>query len=165
MKYGESLRESTLRRILPPKSESLSQVSRDTGISIQTLFNWRKKALSEGKECSFEEEKDTSSYSSEEKFLIVVQAESLNESDLAEFARSKGVFVEQIKTWRETCKNANDVRAVERRQFNQALKEKERLIMSLQADIDRKDKALAELVALDVLKKKANSTWAGLEED
>ena len=45
MKYDPALREAILRRILPPNSEPMSKVARDSRISLQTLFNWKKNRL------------------------------------------------------------------------------------------------------------------------
>ena len=84
MKYGPAVREATLRRILPPQSEPLSQVSRDTGISVQTLINWKTQALASG--LTFSEEAETEKLSSKEKFRMVVESEALNETELAEYA-------------------------------------------------------------------------------
>ena len=95
MKYGPALREAILRRILPPNSEPLSKVARDSGICLQTLFNWKNQAIADG--LSFPEETETEKFSSQEKFRIVVESEALNETELAEYARSKGVYVEQLR--------------------------------------------------------------------
>ena len=46
-------------------------------------------------------------WSTQDKFLIVVETASMNETDLAEYARKKGLYVEQIKAWRDACMNAN----------------------------------------------------------
>jgi len=56
-KYGQTLREAALRRILPPQSESMCTVARDYGISVQKLANWKKMALSGV--LTFDEEEET----------------------------------------------------------------------------------------------------------
>ena len=48
MNYSPELKEAILRRMLPPNNESITKISRDEGISEQTLRNWRDKARSEG---------------------------------------------------------------------------------------------------------------------
>ena len=112
MRYGDSVRKSVLARILPPKSEVMTKVANETGISMQTLIIWKKDALARGYSPEAEGE-NTKSFTSKEIFQIVVQAESLNETELGEFARSKGVFVEQIMNWRDVCENANDAHSKE----------------------------------------------------
>lgn len=44
MNYSHELIEAILRRFLPPNNESITKVSREEGISEQTLRNWRDKA-------------------------------------------------------------------------------------------------------------------------
>ena len=48
MNYSPELKESLLRRMLPPNNESISQIAKEEGISEQTLRNWRNKARAHG---------------------------------------------------------------------------------------------------------------------
>ena len=48
MNYSHELKEAILRRFLPPNNESITKVSREEGISEQTLRNWRDKARAQG---------------------------------------------------------------------------------------------------------------------
>ena len=161
MKYGSPIREAVLRRILPPNSESMSQVSRDTGISLQTLMNWKNQAIASGQTVS--EEKETSKLSSKERFFLVAATLPMNESELGEFARSKGVFVEELKQWREIYENAYDLHNFIRAQFVKIIKEKDKKIRELTKDVDKKDKALAEICALEILRKKGRAIWGDPE--
>ena len=52
------------------------------------------------------------------KFLIVVETASMNETELAEYARKKGLYVEQIKAWKDACMNANGGVAKEASRLN-----------------------------------------------
>ena len=47
---------------------------------------------------------------------------SMNESELAEYARKKGLYVEQIKSWKDACMNANGGVAKEAAKLNRDLK-------------------------------------------
>lgn len=44
MNYSSELKDALLRRMLPPNNESITKISREEGISEQTLRNWRDKA-------------------------------------------------------------------------------------------------------------------------
>ena len=70
MKYGPALREAILRRILPPNSEPMSKVPRDSGICLQTLFNWKNQAIADG--LSFPEETETEKFTSKPESCIIV---------------------------------------------------------------------------------------------
>ena len=99
-----------------------------------------------------------------DKFLVVVETASMNETELAEYARKKGLYVEQIKAWRDACVNANGGVAREAARLNQELKESEKERRRLEKELSRKEKALAETAALLVLRKKADAIW-GVPED
>ena len=48
MQYSDELKDSLLRRMLPPNNESITKISREEGISEQTLRNWRDKVRADG---------------------------------------------------------------------------------------------------------------------
>lgn len=163
MNYSNELKESILRRLLPPNSESISKVAREEGISEQTLRNWRDKARKEGRPAPGKDS-TTEEWSTQDKFLVVVETAGFNESELAEYARQKGLYVEQIKSWRDACMNANGGVAKEAARLNRELKESEKERRKLEKEVQRKDKALAEAAALLVLSKKANAIWGEPED-
>ena len=47
-------------------------------------------------------------WNTHDKFLIVVETASMSESELAEYARKKGLYVEQIKAWKDACMKGPD---------------------------------------------------------
>ena len=89
----------------------------------------------------------------------------MSETDLAEYARQKGLYVEQIAEWRDACINANGGMARMARSLNAALKESEKEKRRLEKELQRKEKALAEAAALLVLRKKLEAIWGESEED
>jgi len=164
MNYSPEYKESLLRRMLPPNNESISKIAKEEGISEQTLRNWRDKARKEGKAApGIDATPDD--WSTQDKFLIVVETASLNETELAEYARKKGLYVEQIKAWSDACMNANGGIAKEAARLNRELKESQKERKKLERELQRKDKALAEAAALLVLSKKANAIWGDPEDE
>jgi len=163
MNYSKELKESILRRLLPPNSESVSKVAKEEGLPEQTLRTWLKRARKEGRPAPGKDSA-TDEWSTQDKFLTVVETASLNEAELAEYARKKGLYVEQIKAWRDACMNANGGVAKEAARLNQELKESEKERKKLEKEIQRKDKALAEAAALLVLSKKAQAIWGDPED-
>jgi transposase-like protein len=164
MHYSDELKDALLRRMLPPNNESINKIAREEGISEQTLRNWRDKARAEGiaapgKDAVADE------WSTQDKFLIVVETATMSETELAEYARKKGLYVEQIMAWRDACMNANGGIAQEAARLNKELKAAERANKELQKELNRKEKALAETAALLVLRKKANAIWGEQEDE
>ena len=164
MNYSPELKEALLRRMLPPHNESITKISREEGISEQTLRNWRDKARADGTAAPGTDAVPDD-WSTQDKFLIVVETASMSEAELAEYARKKGLYVEQIKAWRDACMNANGGVAKQAAELSKKLKESERANRQLQKELERKEKALAETAALLVLRKKADAIWGDPEEE
>ena len=164
MNYSPELKEALLRRMLPPNNESISKISKEEGISEQTLRNWRDKARADGIAAPGKDALPDN-WSTQDKFLIVVETASMNETELAEYARKKGLYIEQIKAWRDACMNANGGVAKEAARLNKELKESEKERKKLEIELARKEKALAETAALLVLRKKADAIWGDPEDE
>ena len=162
MNYSPEYKDSLLRRMLPPNNESIAKIAKEEGLSEQTLRNWRDKAR---KEAAPGIDARPDDWSTQDKFLIVIETASLNETELAEYARKKGLYVEQIKAWKDACINANGGIAREAARLNRELKESQKERKKLEREIQRKDKALAEAAALLVLSKKANAIWGDQEDE
>ena len=98
-------------------------------------------------------------WSSRDKFAAVLETAALNEADLAEYCRKRGVFAAQIKAWRGACEQANDWARIEigtsTAKLSQATKEEKKRIKELERELARKDRALTEAAALSGAQKKA----------
>lgn len=94
------------------------------------------------------------SWSSAEKFAVVLETATMNEAERAEYARRKGLYVEEIAAWTAACRDANG--ALVERPENRVDKKR---IHELERELHRKEKALAEAAALLVLRKKAQAIW------
>ena len=149
---------------MPPNSESIARIAKEEGISEQTLRNWQKRARRDGYAAPGTDAQ-SEEWSTQDKFVIVVETASMNESELAEYAREKGLYVEQIKAWRDACMNANGGIAKEAARLNRALKDSQKERRKLERELHRKEKALAEAAALLVLRKKARAIWGDPEDE
>ncbi len=165
MKYSLERKESVLRKLLPPDAMSVAKVSEQEGISHATLFNWRNAARNEG-QLMPDSEKPADKWSSEEKFTVVLESASMNETQLAGYCRKRGVYPGQIALWKEACKAANAVQSKAHRRVGQAdARSDQKKIKQLEKELQRKEKALAETAALLVLRKKANAIWGSGEDE
>ena len=104
-------------------------------------------------------------WNGENKLAVVIETAALNEQELAEYCRGKGLYVEQITRWREAAiagaQTQRPLSAGERRELQQGRKK----IRQLEKELRRKDRALAETAALLVLQKKARAIWGDSEDD
>ena len=88
----------------------------------------------------------------------------MNEADLADYCRRRGLFAAQIKAWRMACEQANDWDRTSTAKMSQATRDERKRIKELERELARKDRALAETAALLVLRKKLAAIW-GQDED
>ena len=162
--YSEERKQQILNKLLPPSNMTVAEVSRIEGIGLQTLYNWRDKAKQQGRPVPGS--KPTSEHwSAEAKFATVLETASLNEAELSEYCRAKGLYVEQVKAWKADAlrgfMSSREQELEAKRQRQADHKE----IKQLKGELRRKEKALAETAALLVLRKKLNALWENDNED
>ena len=163
-KYSEGFRERAVQMMMAPEAKSVAQVSRETGASEQTLYNWRNRLRHEGKAVPADPS-NPESWNGENKLAVVIETAALNAEELAEYCRGKGLYVEQIARWREAAiagaETQRPLSATERRELLQDRKK----IRQLEKELRRKEKALAEAAALLLLQKKTQAIWGASEDD
>lgn len=162
-KYPKEMKDAVVNRIISGE-ESISDVCRDTGININTLYRWRDAAAKTGLSATTKY-KQADKWSSRDKFTVVLETSNLNEIEFSEYCRKKGLYPEQVKEWREACMQANDGESEKAGKISKELREERRKKEKLEKELRRKEKALAEAAALLVLRKKANAIWGTDEED
>lgn len=150
--------------MMPPENKPVSELARETGITEQTLYTWRRQLKNQGMPVPGDG-KNPEGWSSEDKFAVVLETAALNEAELAEYCRRKGLYVEQIAAWRAACQSANANAAELVRSQREQSKEDKKRIRQLERELQRKEKALAEAAALLVLRKKVQAIWGDKEED
>ncbi|NBC25235.1 MAG: helix-turn-helix domain-containing protein [Bacteroidetes bacterium] len=157
MRYGRAIKESVLKRVLPPSAESIRSVSIDVGIAQQTIRNWM--AKSDQGILGDDVQLGPRQLGASEKFALILEAASLKEEDRGTWIREKGLHSEHLQLWqqelRETMTDKNN-------KDKQSLKDAKKRIKKLEKELNRKDKALAEMAALVTLKKKLHQI---LEDD
>lgn len=105
--------------------------------------------------------KSTRQWTAEEKHRAIVEASSLSEEELGEFLRKEGLYSAQIEEWTALAVAALGTSKPARRKTSpEAKRNKE-----LERELRRKEKALAEVAALLVLKKKAQEIWGDEDDD
>ena len=149
--------------MLSPNNMAIRQLSQEEGISEATLHKWRAAARGKGQLLP-DADAVPQGWSSRDKFVAVLETAALNEADLAEYCRKRGLYPAQIAAWRSACAQANDWHRARTARLGQATKNEKKRIKDLERELARKDRALAETAALLVLRKKASAIWGGDED-
>ena len=162
-RYSEERKQTILSKLLPPLSLSVAEVSRSEGIGLQTLYNWRAQAREQGHPMP-SNHKTPDDWSSETKLATIIETATLSESELSEYCRSKGLYVEQIKAWRDALQGFSSSKQQSLKDKRQQQSDRKQ-IKQLTRELARKEKALAETAALLVLRKKLEAFWEEHEDD
>ena len=164
MRYAPERKEAVLQKMMPPHNRSIKQLAQEEGISEATLFAWRKQARDRGLLLP-DNDSGPEGWSARDKFAAVLETAALNETELAEYCRAKGIYPEQLRQWRKACEQANDWDRESNRRLKTEKKAGHQRICKLEQELRRKEKALAEAAALLVLQKKAQAIWGDPEDE
>ena len=149
--YSEEFRASIAARLLPPNNARVADVVKETGVPKDTLYEWRTRYRNKQGASPYSG-KPTNQYSADDKLAVIIETATLNEAELGEYCRRKGLYPVQIATWKASMVRGlmSEANKADREQNQKQIK----AIQHLEKDLARKEKALAEVVALLVLQKK-----------
>jgi len=102
-RYSLERRQSVLGKLLAPQNRPVPQVAAAEGISEATLYNWLTQARRDGVPVPGSRSKTADDWSDEAKFAAVIETQPMNDSELSEYCRQKGLYPEQIprtRHWR-----------------------------------------------------------------
>ena len=165
--YSEVFKQQMVKKMMGPRAVSARQLAGEAGVSQPALSRWRRDAIERAAMSTPPPDKkgprSTREWPLVEKLRLLIEAHSLRETPEARAAllRKEGVTLEQLEEWRIAADAA--LAPGGRRRGRKGSPEGKR-IRQLEAELHRKEKALAEAAALLVLKKKAQALW-GDEDD
>lgn len=162
--YTKEFKASVLKRLEQPTTDTITSLSEELGVPRTTIYQWIRKKEKDNNRTSISH-KPTSKWASEDKFHVVLETSTLTEVELAEYCRRKGIYVDEVNTWKEQCLKANQTTIEDPKELKESLKEEKERNKKLEKELRIKEKALAETAALLVLRKKANAIWGDPEEE
>jgi len=162
MKYSKSFRNAILKKVLPPESRSVYSVAKETGIAVITINSW----LANLKTGTLSVEQDgddpVNERSMKEKLDLLLEHQQIPEEGKGEWLRQKGLHSEHVTLFKQEVTSLmvhkNDKKDTKIRELEKKLKQQEK-------ELQRKDSALAEVVAILTLKKKLDSRKGITDED
>ena len=164
MRYSPERKEAVLKKMAPPHNRTVPDLAKEENISEATLYNWRKEARAKGILLP-DGEVTPEGWTTKDKFAAVVETAALNEAEIAEYCRKRGIYPEQITQWRQACEEANDWDRTSSKRLQEQRRHDQKQIKQLEKEIKRKEKALAEAAAIMVLRKKAAAIWGEPEDE
>jgi len=160
--YSEEFRASVAARLLPPNNARIADIMKETGVPKDTLYDWRARYRNK-QGVPPNSGKPSNQYSADDKLAVIIETATLNETELSEYCRCKGIYPVQIKNWKTAMVQGlmSEPSKADREQNQKHV----RTIQKLEKDLARKEKALAEVAALLVLQKKFQSLMEASEAD
>jgi transposase len=145
-------KQKMIERLTGKDASSARKVSRETGISQETLSRWLREArslpLMPGRTGA------ANRRSIEEKIRVLSEASKLSGAALTQFLEREGLRLAELEQWRLALADESH-----------ASKATTKRIRKLERELARKEKALAEAAALLVLKKKVEHLYQEDEDD
>lgn len=156
MRYPTELKEKALKRLLERDRPSITQLSQDLEIPEVTLYYWDRQ-IKNGRMGNTSHQPQSLS----DKQQLIYEYQSLSEEDKGIWLRENGFYSSHFETWKKEIVVALDGTKEYPKKERAWKKEKERLTKEL----SKKDKALAEVTALLVLKKKLDALFGEEPEE
>ncbi len=100
MKYSVGFKQGVLKKVLPPESRPISEVSKETGLADQTIRNWMERARN-GTMAVEDGEIAPGERRSSEKLRLVIESKSIQPERMGEWLREKGLHSEHIPLWEQ----------------------------------------------------------------
>ena len=150
--YSEAFKQRMVQRLIGKGAVSATELARETGVAQQNLSRWLMEARSFPKVPPDRPKPRT--WTVAEKARIVADAANLEGDKLTALLQREGVKLADLERWRL---------ALEDRETASAAMAKR--VRTLERELARKEKALAEAAALLILKKKVEALYPEDEDD
>ena len=98
-------------------------------------------------------------YTTKKRLDIIIQTAGLNDVELAEYCRKKGLFKDEILEWKQDFINQKKTRNEIKKEFSVKSSMQDKKIKKLERQLARKEKALSEAATLLMLQKKMQAYW------
>ena len=161
MKHSLEFKKSAVQKYLTRGNRSVNEILQEIGIASPTLYQWRDQFAKVG---DMKKPSKPQSRSVQEKFKALAEYDLLPSEKRGEYLRKHGLHEENLNEWRKQIEEALSPQKSSSKD-RQELRAEKNKVKQLEKEIRRKEKALAEVSALLVLKKKADLIWGTTEED
>jgi len=126
-RYSQQFKQRAVARLLPPESSPVEVVSREIGISVDTLERWRAEALAMP-------ETDRA-WTAAARFEAVITTAAMDEAAKSAWCREHSVFPAELEKWR-----SNAVQALAAPEEARATPQQTQHDQELERELRRKEK-------------------------
>jgi len=152
--YSPAFREQALKKVYARGNRTVKSIALELNMNHYTLKNW----MTTNKLFHPEKLRDSTQRPQDwpvaDRLDALMKTYAMDQQALGAFCREQGIFPHHLKQWREDFATGSRTKADLSR-----LRELKTTCQSLERELRRKDKALAEAAALLVLQKKYQALW------
>jgi transposase len=159
--FSEEIKRSMVAKMSVPGGRSATSLSREVGISQNTLSRWLRERITVEANGEGMKQRRPDDWTAEEKVEAILSYEKLSEEQRGVFLREKGLHEAYLVRWKAELIAAMKLTPLAGGKKNIQQKR----ILALEKELRRKESALAETAALLVLKKKADSIWGEAKDE
>jgi transposase-like protein len=157
--HSQEFREQALAKARERGNSTLEAVAKEINVSLGTLKGWlkRPRVAGAGNAGALELPSDLAAaqWSPAQRLQALCSTHGMTGPALAAWCREKGLFEHQLQHWQQSfCSMSAATSEASARHSQIQLRELQAKNATLQRDLSRKDRALAETAALLVLQKK-----------
>jgi len=163
IRISEEAKLEIIRKALERSGQTISELAIANNIGCSTLNKWIKRFKAENSGGVPQGSHSEISLTSAERFKHLQAIHGQESGMVSAYCRQHGLYPHQLMQWEADFMN-NTIKSKDLK-LNAEVKELRAQVKMLNRMIARKDKVLAETVALLVLKKKAAQIWGESEED
>jgi len=159
--YPEKIKASVLAKALAPNAPSVVELAKEFNIPYATIYTWKTGMLNKKSAKQVNESQRPQDKSAQDKLQAVIETMDKTEAERSAYCRQHGIYINHLDDWKKQILDSFGVTNTKKQKADhlQILNE----IKELKRDLQRKDKALAEVSALLILKKKADLLWGDSE--
>lgn len=160
--YNDDFKKAAIEKLLSQNSVGIRRTARELGLPDSTLYGWKRKYANTSVMKKTNNRTSAIDWTAEEKLEALIETAKMSENELGEYLRSKGLNSCDLETFKNDFLQSStqargrpklDPEIVQLRNENKALKK----------DINKKDRALAEVSARVILLKKSRLLWGDPE--
>ena len=140
-------------------NKGVKELAKEYNIPCSTAFTWKKNTLKAQSVDTKTVAQRPVDKSPQEKLKAVIAAMALDLETRGAYCRTEGIHLTHLETWEKEMLLGLEAAPIKAKEFQQKNNKLTMEIKELQKDLYRKDKALAEVSALLILKKKADFLW------
>lgn len=163
-RYNEGFKEAAVKKLLSPGSLGLKRTAHHLGVPSSTLFEWKVKYANKVNMKQTKKLRLVKDWTSEEKLGALLETAKMSENELGKYLRANGLHSSDLESFKhELLSSSTPSRG--RPKLDPEVVQLRKDVKILSRDLNKKDKALAEMSARVILLKKSRLLWGEPEDE